>query len=71
MNDTIKRGDTVRVKIRSEPGSDRVVHKFEGEIININDLTMSGSKTVHIRLPFGTVNSISISEHKAEFEVIQ
>ena len=71
MNDTIKRGDTVRVKMRSEPGSDRVVHKFEGEIRKITDAAVGEAETVYIRLPFGTLNSIGVMRNKAEFEVIQ
>jgi len=65
-------GDTVRVKIRSEPGSERVVHKFEGEITNIDEPHSTGGETQYrVRVPVGLMNVLTIRQYEAEFEVIE
>jgi len=64
-------GDTVCVKLRSEPGSERVVHKFEGEVTEAEEERGIGdTKTYRIRLPFGVMNNVSVKEYKAEFEIL-
>ena len=66
----IDRGDKVRVTLRTEAGSQRAVHQFEGEVRKIRERGLSESQIVDVRLPFGVANSVSVPAYKAEFEVI-
>ena len=63
-------GADVRVTLRSEPGSERAVHQFEGEVADTRQSAATRSTVISIRLPFGAGNFVSVKEHEAEFEVL-
>ena len=69
MSDDVSVGDSVTVRLRTEPGSERVVHKFSGEVRKIDVTGLSETRVVRISLPFGVANTVSVPAYKAEFEV--
>jgi len=66
-------GDKVRVKIRSDIDSERVVHKFEGSVTKVSDKdsNLGGAKSHRIQIPVGIMNVITVREYEAEFEVLE
>jgi len=68
--DDLASGDSVRVSLRNEPGSDRVVHRFEGEVRKTRERPVTGATVVDVRLAFGITNSVTVPTRNAEFEVL-
>jgi len=67
----VEAGDFVRVTMRTEPGSQRAVQQFEGEVRKVRERGMSKTQIVDIGLAFGVANSVSVPAYKAEFEVLE
>jgi len=63
-------GDKVRVKVREHGTSGNIIAKFEAECSRIEESTGITSPRARFDLPFGTMNSVTLRAHEAEFEVM-
>jgi len=64
-------GDRVRVTLRTEAGSERAVHQFEGEVVSSREVGLSQTTVYRVRLPFGVANSVGVPAYKAEFDILE
>lgn len=64
-------GDRVLVRVREDGTRGNIVAKFEGtcDIIHEGNSQLRGPKA-RIKLPWGTLNSVTLQPHEAEFEVL-
>lgn len=69
MSDVPNVETKVRVTVRTELGSERVVHQFEGKVVRVWNGPPRRT-VVTVELPFGTYNFVSVPLHLAEFEVV-
>jgi len=70
MTETPAVGTEVRVTLRTDTGSERAVHQFEGKVRKKRNRAFSQYQIIDVTLPFGQMNTVSVPAHKAEFEVL-
>jgi hypothetical protein len=63
-------GDNVLVRVREDGTRGNIVAKFEAECSRIRESEIGGSAKASFRLPWGVMNTVSIREYEAEFEVV-
>lgn len=64
-------GDTVQVTVREHRTSGPITAKFEAECVGFREGVSATSPTARLELPFGMMNSVTLREYEAEFEVIE
>lgn len=63
-------GDNVLVRVREHGTGGKIVAKFEAECSAIRDSSPALSPQAVFRLPFGLMNTVTLRQYEAEFEVL-
>jgi len=66
-----KEGDTVRVRVRKNGTSGKIVAKFDAEVKRIKDRGPMMGEKVDLDPPWDSLTPVSLKPYDAEFEVIE